>query len=234
MMPYSSDSCNVSPAASCLRKAGHEHTVAASVLPLAEVTGLSPAARSSEQRGGASATAFPQRRGSAGWSSHHQLTLFAITDTLAGDEAQDTVCSLKISLLICSRAHSRPSTHTHTHSHAHPLFSQEKTRKTAHQGNNSSSPTHPCLTFVFVSPGGFSVVAEHLAAQILTFVSSYCPRWTWPSDTALSYHYRRSGKKCPLSLCFLFQSYSCQQGLIQLPLQTLTKTEPEPFQAFSA
>ncbi|EOA95193.1 hypothetical protein Anapl_17316 [Anas platyrhynchos] len=51
------------------------------------------------------------------------------------------------------------------------------------QGKHSDSTVH--------REGGFSMLAEHLAAQILTFVSSYCPRWTWPSDTALSYHYRR-------------------------------------------
>lgn len=135
-----------------------------------------------------------------------QLAADTVCYALAHHEAQDAARSLNVSLITYSQ-------HTHTHKHTLTRFSQ-KTGRTGYQENNSISPTRSCVTFVFVSPGGFSVLAEHLSPQILTSLASSCRCWTRPSvDTVLSNHRGRS-EKCPFSLRFLFQSGSCQQGLM--------------------
>lgn len=125
-----------------------------------------------------STIAFLQnKRGSRGWSNNHQLTLLAITGILAHDKARDAVCSLKVSLFTYFQAHPQPHVRAHTctrartNTHNDLLFSLS--RRLERQAARET--THSCLTFGFVSTGGFSVVAEHLTIQILISVGSYCP-----------------------------------------------------------
>lgn len=76
-------------------------------------------------------------------------------------------------------------THAHVHTQTHTVIYSSQERRLERQAARET--THSCLTFVFVSPGRFSVVAEHLTTQIFTSVGSYCPCWTWPPvDRVLS------------------------------------------------